>query len=210
MFLKFRTMYVNNDDTGHKQYSSHFINKDVPMEKLDDLGDSRIIPFGRFLRTSCLDELPQFINVLMGEMSLVGPRPCIRYEAEEYLQWHVKRFDIVPGITGLWQVSGKSRLTFKEMIRLDIRYSRRMSLWLDLKIILFTVPAILGMVFNSQSKQVTSKQVTSKQVASKQVASKQVASKPVTSKPVTSQPVASIPVASEQVASKQKTVNLTA
>jgi lipopolysaccharide/colanic/teichoic acid biosynthesis glycosyltransferase len=162
MFWKFRTMHVNNDDTGHKQYSSHFINENVPMRKLDDLGDSRIIPFGKILRTACLDELPQLINVLMGEMSLVGPRPCIRYEAEEYLQWHARRFDIVPGMTGLWQVSGKSRLTFKEMIRLDIRYSRKMSLGLDLKIILLTVPAILGMVLKSHSAKAASKRKTVK------------------------------------------------
>ena len=144
MLWKFRTMHVNNDATGHKQYSSHFINGNAPMAKLDDLGDSRIIPFGKFLRTACLDEFPQLINVLMGEMSLVGPRPCIRYEAEEYLQWHARRFDIVPGMTGLWQVSGKSSLTFKEMIRLDIRYSRKMSPGLDAKILLLTVPSILG------------------------------------------------------------------
>jgi len=151
-FWKFRTMHVNNDDTGHKQYSSHFINGNAPMKKLDDLGDSRIIPFGKFLRKACLDEFPQLINVLMGEMSLVGPRPCIRYEAEEYLQWHTRRFDIAPGMTGLWQVSGKSRLTFKEMIRLDIRYSRRMSPGLDLKIIFLTPLAILGWVFNKGTR----------------------------------------------------------
>ena len=145
-FWKFRTMHVNNDATGHKRYLSHLIEGDAPMEKLDDGRDPRIIPFGKFLRHSCLDELPQLINVFRGDMSLVGPRPCLPYEAEKYLQWHTRRFDTVPGMTGLWQVSGKNRLTFKEMIRLDIRYSRKMSPGLDAKILLLTWPAILGMV----------------------------------------------------------------
>ena len=145
-FWKFRTMHVNNDATGHKQYLSHLIEGDAPMAKLDDGRDPRIIPFGKFLRYSCLDELPQLINVLRGDMTLVGPRPCLPYEAEKYLQWHTRRFDTVPGMTGLWQVSGKNRMTFKEMIRLDIRYTRKMSLWLDAKILLLTGPTILWMV----------------------------------------------------------------
>jgi lipopolysaccharide/colanic/teichoic acid biosynthesis glycosyltransferase len=157
-FWKFRTMHVNNDAAGHKQYSSHFITGNVPMVKLDDLGDSRIIPFGKFIRTACLDEIPQLINVLKGEMSLIGPRPCIRYEAEEYLQWHARRFDIVPGMTGLWQVSGKSSLTFKEMIRLDIRYSRKMSPGLDLKILLFTPLVIFGWVFKKVTRKMAMEQ----------------------------------------------------
>lgn len=146
VFWKFRTMHVNNDATEHKQYLSSLIGGDAPMAKLDDGRDPRIIPFGRLLRNTCLDEMPQLYNVLLGNMSLVGPRPCLPYEAEEYLQWHARRFDIVPGMTGLWQVSGKNRLTFKEMIRLDIRYSRFMSPWLDAKILFFTGPAILGML----------------------------------------------------------------
>jgi lipopolysaccharide/colanic/teichoic acid biosynthesis glycosyltransferase len=148
-FWKFRTMHVDNDDTGHKQYLSHLINGDAPMAKMDDARDPRIIPFGKLLRGACLDEMPQLFNVLLGDMSLVGPRPCLPYEAEEYLQWHARRFDIVPGMTGLWQVSGKNRLTYKEMVRLDIRYSRAMSPWVDVKILLLTGPAILRMVFES-------------------------------------------------------------
>ena len=144
--FKFRTMHVDNDASGHKQYLSHLINGDAPMAKLDAVRDPRIIPFGKFLRAACIDETPQLYNVLRGDMSLVGPRPCLPYEAEEYLQWHARRFDIVPGMTGLWQVNGKNRLTFKEMIRLDIRYSRGMSLWTDARILLLTVPAILGMM----------------------------------------------------------------
>ena len=145
-FWKFRTMHVSNDAAGHERYLAHLIGSDAPMTKLDDGRDHRIIPFGKVLRSSCIDELPQLINVFLGDMSLVGPRPCLPYEAEKYLQWQTRRFDTVPGMSGLWQVSGKNRLTFKEMIRLDIRYSRKRSLWLDTKILLLTGPTILWMV----------------------------------------------------------------
>jgi lipopolysaccharide/colanic/teichoic acid biosynthesis glycosyltransferase len=113
------------------------------MVKMDARGDSRLIPGGWLIRASGLDELPQIINVLRGEMSLIGPRPCVPYEFEKYLPWQRERFNAVPGLTGLWQVSGKNRTTFEEMIRLDIQYSRNVSLWMDLKIILLTVPALL-------------------------------------------------------------------
>ncbi len=146
-FLKFRSMHAENNESFHANHATAFINNsDVPMVKLD-AGDPRIIPGGKFLRKTCIDELPQLINVLKGEMSLVGPRPCIPYEAEEYLRWHTHRFDIVPGMTGLWQVSGKNSLSFREMIALDILYSRKMSLFFDLRIILMTFPAIFAMVF---------------------------------------------------------------
>jgi lipopolysaccharide/colanic/teichoic acid biosynthesis glycosyltransferase len=102
-----------------------------------------LIPFGAKLRAMGLDELPQLINVLRGEMSLVGPRPCIPYEYEMYEAWQRRRFDAAPGLTGLWQVSGKNRTTFSQMIHLDIEYSQRANLWLDLKIILKTVPALI-------------------------------------------------------------------
>ena len=95
------------------------------------------------LRSSGLDELPQIINVLRGEMSLVGPRPCVPYEAEKYLPWQRERFNAAPGLTGLWQVSGKNRTTFTRMMELDIKYARRKSLLLDLKIIFLTVPVLL-------------------------------------------------------------------
>jgi lipopolysaccharide/colanic/teichoic acid biosynthesis glycosyltransferase len=147
--LKFRTMKVNADECTHKWHLSDLINgcngaedSGKPMIKLDER-DPQIIPFGKFLRSMYLDELPQLINVLLGDMSLVGPRPPIPYEVEQYLRWHRGRFDIVPGMTGLWQVSGKNRLTFKEMIRLDIRYSRRISIWWDLKILFKTPLAII-------------------------------------------------------------------
>jgi len=145
-FLKFRTMHVRNDDSEHSSHLKGLIRSEKPMEKLDETGDPRIIPGGRMIRKACLDELPQLINVLKGEMSLVGPRPCLPYEAEEFRRWHAYRFDVLPGITGLWQVSGKNKLTFRQMIRLDICYCRRMSLWLDLKVLLLTAPAIFGMI----------------------------------------------------------------
>lgn len=142
-FLKFRTMHADNSVGSHKKHLASLIKGDASMLKLDDARDPRIIPGGRILRNSSLDEVPQFWNVLRGEMTLVGPRPCIPYEAEEYLRWHSHRFDVLPGMSGLWQVSGKNRLSFKEMIRLDIAYTRRMSLWLDLKIIALTFPSIV-------------------------------------------------------------------
>jgi lipopolysaccharide/colanic/teichoic acid biosynthesis glycosyltransferase len=102
-----------------------------------------LIPGGWLLRASGLDELPQLLNVLNGDMSLVGPRPCLPYEYENYSPWQKERFNSTPGLTGLWQVSGKNRTTFEEMIRLDHAYTENLSLWLDAKIILLTVPALL-------------------------------------------------------------------
>ena len=150
-FWKFRTMKVNADTSCHQAHLCELINEEEedceesekPMTKLD-IDNPNIIRFGHFLRSSCLDELPQLINVLTGDMSLVGPRPPIPYEVEQYLIWHKNRFDGLPGMTGLWQVSGKNRLTFKEMIRLDIQYERQMSLLTDIKILLMTPFAILN------------------------------------------------------------------
>jgi lipopolysaccharide/colanic/teichoic acid biosynthesis glycosyltransferase len=105
--------------------------------------DPRVTSIGRFLRRSSLDELPQLLNVLIGDMSVVGPRPPIPYEVEAYELWHRRRLDMKPGITGLWQVSGRNRLSFDEMVRIDIYYIENWSLWLDLKIILLTLPAVL-------------------------------------------------------------------
>jgi len=115
---------------------------EVPMTKLDVRSDPRLAPFGALLRATGLDELPQVINVLRGEMSFVGPRPCIPYEYARFQPWQRQRFDAVPGLTGLWQVSGKNRTTFNQMIQLDIEYAQRLSLWLDLKIIFRTLPAL--------------------------------------------------------------------
>jgi lipopolysaccharide/colanic/teichoic acid biosynthesis glycosyltransferase len=106
--------------------------------------DPRVTPVGRFLRKTSLDEFPQFWNVLWGEMSLVGPRPPLHYEFEMYDLWHRRRvFEVKPGVTGLWQVCGRSRTCFDDMVRLDLRYSRSWSLWLDLKILMATPRAVL-------------------------------------------------------------------
>ena len=141
---------MNCNPSDHRQYYARLINScnigndsDERMLKLDNQ-DPNIIPFGKFLRNTCLDELPQLLNVLWGDMSLVGPRPPIQYEVAEYSRWHNGRFDAVPGMTGLWQVSGKNRLTFKEMVRLDIRYTRNLSFIGDVKILLMTPLAILS------------------------------------------------------------------
>ncbi len=142
---KFRTMFCGARSAAHEEYLRQVMQSDAPMTKMDQ-GDSRIIPFGKFLRASGLDELPQLINVLKGEMSLVGPRPCLPYEAENYFPWQRERFRAAPGLTGLWQVSGKNRTTFTRMIQLDIEYARRQSLWLDLKIIFKTIPALIGQI----------------------------------------------------------------
>jgi len=141
--FKFRTMLVDADTTTHQGHLRHLMNSNTPMMKMDARGDPRIIPFGLFLRASGLDELPQLINVLRGEMSLVGPRPCLPYEYDNYLPWQKERFETLPGLTGLWQVSGKNRTTFVEMIQFDIDYAKSRSLSLDFVIILKTIPVLL-------------------------------------------------------------------
>jgi lipopolysaccharide/colanic/teichoic acid biosynthesis glycosyltransferase len=139
---KFRTMRDGAETDSHRHHTERLMSAGVPMVKLDAHADPRLIPFGAALRATGLDELPQLINVLRGEMSLVGPRPCVVYEYERYNASHRRRFEAVPGLTGLWQVSGKNRTTFEEMIRLDVEYARRKSLGLDLKILLITLPAL--------------------------------------------------------------------
>ena len=146
MCYKFRTMVIGADTETHQHYCDGLICSNAPMVKMDAQGDARIIPGGWLLRASGLDELPQIINVLRGDMSLVGPRPCVPYEYEKYLPWQRERFRSLPGLTGLWQVSGKNRTTFDEMIRWDIRYAHNVSWWLDLKIILLTVPALVQQI----------------------------------------------------------------
>lgn len=150
--LKFRTMSNNADTSVHQSYVQHLIGAEVPMIKADETGDPRIIPMGKVLRATGLDELPQLINVLRGEMSLVGPRPCLPYEYEAYKPWHRERCRTLPGLTGLWQVSGKNKTTFTQMIRLDIDYVRSRSLGLDLRILLKTIPAILGQVYDGWAR----------------------------------------------------------
>jgi len=142
--FKFRTMKVDAETRSHQEHTRSLIQSQTPMVKLDAHKDPRLIPFGAVLRATGLDELPQLINVVRGEMSLVGPRPCLGYEFELHKPWQRHRYDAAPGLTGLWQVSGKNRTTFDEMIRLDIRYSRKSSLWLDLQIMVKTLPALLA------------------------------------------------------------------
>jgi lipopolysaccharide/colanic/teichoic acid biosynthesis glycosyltransferase len=139
---KFRTMRVGADSAAHQNHLRDLIASNTPMVKLDAASDPRVFPFGKLLRRTCLDELPQLINVFRGEMSLVGPRPCMPYEVQHYQEWQKKRFQAMPGMTGLWQVSGKNKTTFTEMVRLDIAYLESVSFPLDLKIIGRTIPAI--------------------------------------------------------------------
>jgi lipopolysaccharide/colanic/teichoic acid biosynthesis glycosyltransferase len=153
VFLKFRSMHVNNDPTAHKEYVRQLIagqpdgkrttaNSDGVYKMTND---PRITKIGAFLRRSSLDEVPQFINVLRGEMSLVGPRPPIAYEVEAYDLWHRRRvLEAKPGITGLWQVHGRSRVTFDEMVRLDLHYAKTWSPWMDVKILFRTPGAMFG------------------------------------------------------------------
>jgi lipopolysaccharide/colanic/teichoic acid biosynthesis glycosyltransferase len=142
--FKFRTMHVNADTHVHRGHFSRLMDSNLPMKKLDAGGDPRLIPCGLWLRSLGLDELPQLFNVLQGDMSMVGPRPCMPYEYENYSLRHRQRFLAVPGLTGLWQVSGKNRTTFEEMIDLDVFYARNKSFWLDLRILFKTVPAIIS------------------------------------------------------------------
>jgi exopolysaccharide biosynthesis polyprenyl glycosylphosphotransferase len=150
-FLKFRSMRVNNDATIHKEFVTKFIagkgEKQAGGEgavfKLTK--DPRVTLIGRFIRRTSLDELPQFFNVLLGDMSLVGPRPPLPYEFECYDVWHRTRvFEVRPGITGLWQVNGRSKTNFDDMVRLDLQYARTWTIWMDLQILAKTPKAVLG------------------------------------------------------------------
>jgi lipopolysaccharide/colanic/teichoic acid biosynthesis glycosyltransferase len=147
MIFKFRTMHVNAETRTHEEYFASLMRLDCPMTKLDAGADSRLTRGGRFLRASGLDELPQIFNVLRGEMSLVGPRPCLPHEFQRYKVWQQRRVTAPPGLTGYWQVNGKNKTTFNEMIIMDLFYADNMSLWLDLTIILKTIPALIGQMF---------------------------------------------------------------
>jgi lipopolysaccharide/colanic/teichoic acid biosynthesis glycosyltransferase len=148
---KFRTMTVGNSDGAHRDFAKDFINgnnsgqvdKSTGQRMFKMTSDPRVTSIGRFLRRTSLDELPQFLNVLKGEMTLVGPRPPLAYELPHYQEWHKKRLAVKPGLTGLWQVSGRSTVPFDEMVKLDINYIENWSFLLDLKIILRTIPVML-------------------------------------------------------------------
>ncbi len=152
-FLKFRSMYSNNDQAVHQEYVKRLISGKTGCEQQAEsrqtvyklTNDPRVTRIGRFLRRTSLDELPQFLNVLRGEMSLVGPRPPIPYEFQSYAIWHRRRLlSVKPGITGLWQVEGRSRVKFDDMVRLDLAYAASWSPWMDLKILLRTPGAVLS------------------------------------------------------------------
>jgi lipopolysaccharide/colanic/teichoic acid biosynthesis glycosyltransferase len=151
-FLKFRSMSANNDHSIHQEYVTRLIsgtngceqptNGEHPVYKLTN--DSRVTPIGRILRRTSLDELPQFLNVLLGQMSLVGPRPPIAYEFEAYDIWHRRRLlSVKPGITGIWQVGGRSKVKFDDMVRMDLKYASSWTVWMDIKILLQTPRAVV-------------------------------------------------------------------
>ncbi|KAA3604033.1 MAG: sugar transferase [Candidatus Scalindua sp. AMX11] len=147
---KFRTMYINADSSLHANQICEEFENDLVLTKVKN--DPRIFPFGNLLRNSCIDELPQLFNVLKGEMSLVGPRPELPYAVEKFKLWHCVRLNVLPGLTGLWQINGKNSTTFTEMIRYDIEYVRHLSFKLDIKILLLTIPAIISHAWLSRKK----------------------------------------------------------
>jgi len=149
--LKFRSMKYGADTGVHQQHLTQLIQSDRPMTKMDRTGDSRLIPCGALLRSSGLDELPQLLNVLMGDMSLVGPRPCTPNEFAQYQEWHKERCQTLPGLTGLWQVNGKNKTTFSEMIHMDIHYARNYTLWMDLNIMFRTFSTLAEQVRESRA-----------------------------------------------------------
>ncbi|MCW3017580.1 MAG: Undecaprenyl-phosphate galactose phosphotransferase [Solirubrobacterales bacterium] len=146
--LKFRTMRCDADPDRHRAYVRALITGDAGPEAQNGLyklaGDDRVTRLGRVLRSSSVDELPQLLNVLRGQMALVGPRPVLAYEVEHYPDWYRRRFAVRPGLTGLWQISGRNERTYEEMVLYDVEYTERTSLGLDLRILLRTVRVVLG------------------------------------------------------------------
>jgi lipopolysaccharide/colanic/teichoic acid biosynthesis glycosyltransferase len=152
VFYKFRSMYCHVDDRMHREYVTNLIKGDHEKVNQGDVArpvykmksDPRITPVGRFIRKTSIDELPQFFNVLKGDMSLVGPRPPLPYEAENYQSWHLRRIlEAKPGLTGLWQVQGRSTTSFDDMVRLDLQYMKKCSLMLDLKLLIKTIKVVV-------------------------------------------------------------------
>lgn len=170
---KFRSMYINSDERLHQLAYEQFLRGERTTGKVDGTlvadgsapadgegdetpsaqpaaqskrapRDPRITPLGHVLRQTSIDELPQFFNVLRGDMSLVGPRPPIPYEVSLYDSWHLQRLDTLPGITGIWQVHGRSRVSFEEMVQMDLEYIQKQSFWFDIKLLCRTIPAVLS------------------------------------------------------------------
>jgi lipopolysaccharide/colanic/teichoic acid biosynthesis glycosyltransferase len=161
VMYKFRSMYVDNDERLHRAAYEQFLRGErhsgkvdgsvpgagAPIRKHKRSGvpyDPRVTPLGYLLRRSSVDELPQLLNVLRGEMSLVGPRPPLPYEVNLYHEWHLGRLGTLPGITGLWQVQGRSRVSFDTMVRMDLEYIEKQSFWYDVKLLCLTVAAVLS------------------------------------------------------------------
>jgi lipopolysaccharide/colanic/teichoic acid biosynthesis glycosyltransferase len=157
MILKFRTMHVNSETLSHEDYFEKLMQSNCPMTKLDIRGDSRLIRGGRILRALGLDELPQLFNVMRSEMSLVGPRPCTPHEFDHYRPEQKLRITAPPGLTGYWQVNGKNKTSFSQMISMDIYYGQHMSVLMDMGIILKTLPAIGIQVCESVSRKTSYK-----------------------------------------------------
>jgi len=146
---KFRSMVADADQSVHQAHIKAFVEGSIQTTGMDRSefklkDDPRVTRIGRILRKTSLDEVPQLFNVIKGEMSLVGPRPVPTYEVAEYQAQHHERLAALPGITGLWQVKGRSQVSFEEMIAMDIDYVRSRSLWLDIKVLFLTVPAVLS------------------------------------------------------------------
>jgi lipopolysaccharide/colanic/teichoic acid biosynthesis glycosyltransferase len=148
-FYKFRSMTVGSDQEHfHRERVTGFIRTKGKIQEGEEVftkivDEARITRVGRWLRKFSLDELPQLLNVLRGEMSLVGPRPCLPYEWDHYEEWHKHRLRVVPGCTGMWQVSGRSAVSFEDMVVLDLYYIHNSSLLMDLRLLIKTVPVMI-------------------------------------------------------------------
>jgi lipopolysaccharide/colanic/teichoic acid biosynthesis glycosyltransferase len=142
--LKFRTMVADGDDAAHRDFVAAQLRRTTGTERDLILDDARITPLGARLRRTSIDELPQLLNVLRGQMSLVGPRPCLPWEMSMFEPGDQRRFEVKPGLTGLWQVSGRNDLSMREALDLDREYVDRRSIRLDAWILLRTIPVVLG------------------------------------------------------------------